>query len=68
MKEYKLFPNFRFKIFNEMKNGQIPTAKARGLPCNDIRDLVKAGALIAAAIDRLESTDIGRIEYKKTNK
>ena len=27
-------------------------------PSTDIRDLVKAGALIAAAIDRLESTDI----------
>ena len=27
-------------------------------PTTDIRDLVKAGALIAAAIDRLESTSI----------
>ena len=27
-------------------------------PSTDIRDLVKAGALIAAAIDRLESTNI----------
>ena len=38
MKEYKLFPNFRFKIFNEMKNGQIPTVETRGLPCNNIRE------------------------------